>query len=127
MIEKEITLGIGLLNELAGTDFKKESFSLLAQEIGEDGKISLFAAMNRFPLVKDKVVEIKKSIERGEMQRRILADADCVLKKKPSGWAAFTANFIPDILPIITELTKKHDYLVDNGFIVTKDKKKIYK
>ena len=135
MIERSYKIDQGQLNNLAGIKLDKRSFGFLAvQELCRDLKkgekppkyITVGFAMDKYPLVKDKVSEIKKSIERGEMTRRILADKDCVLKKKPVSWAKLTAMFYDDLTGLISELTRKHNFLKSENYIIFKDKKLMY-
>ena len=72
------------------------------------------------------VAEIKKSIERGEMTKRILADKDSILKKRPVGMYTLASMFFEDLTSLRAELLKKHEWLKKQNYIVIKDKKAIY-
>lgn len=135
MIEDRYKISHGQLNDLAGTKLTKQQFSILsAEEVGGKLKkgekapslISFGFAKKRYPILEVKLIEIKKSIERGEMTKRILADKDCILKKKPVGWAKLTGMFFEDLTDLIAELTKKHEYLKRSRYIIFKNKKLEY-
>lgn len=134
-ITDSIIIKSRLFNDLTGLDLDKSEIEKIAKQIGDDVsktnktkyQISLTQLMTRYKLVADKVEEVIKSVERGEMERRILADKDSILHKKPMGWAAFTANFIPDINGLIAKLEEKHETLKKGNYIGTRNGTPVYK
>lgn len=120
-----VVVNTGLLKQLAGIECKAAELKKLCTELEVD-KMTIGIARRRFPVIEDKIREIRKSVERGEMQKRILGDPDCILAKKPVGWAAFTSCFIDDLDPIFSELERKHNLLKESRNIITKQGKPIY-
>lgn len=121
------------LNDLAGINLNKESFLTLLNDYILDKEekiskhISIGFAIKKYPIVSDKIFEMLKSIKCGKMLKRIVADRQCVLDRKPSGWAKFPAMFYDDLTQVILELEKKHDFLRENNYIILKDKKLAYR
>lgn len=124
---ESIEVNLGLFKDLTHIEFDKQEFAAYKLSHGIDGKLTLDFLVNKYPLVKDKVDEIIKSVNRGEMERRILADKESVLHKKPQGWAAFTSNFVPDIQSLHLKLEQRHEELKRAGYIGLKNGKAIYK
>jgi hypothetical protein len=120
-----VVVNTSLLKQLAGIECKAAELKKLCSELEVD-KMTIGVARRRYPVINDKIHEIRKSVERGEMQKRILSDPDCILAKKPVGWASFTSCFIEELEPIVEALTARHEALKKQNYIITKQGKLVY-